>query len=104
MNFIRRLALQEKKNLTARVSMLLKSRASLTCFRASFLPGRAKDFSAPRYIKPMEGKNRGLAYILFRNFPTIKQRHPSVSVVCPDLDSNLVPSKYKSATLPFEAL
>jgi len=32
---------------TPRVSMLLKSRASLTCFRACFLPGRAKDLSAP---------------------------------------------------------
>jgi len=31
-----------KKNLmTARVSVLLKSRASLTCFQACFLPGRA---------------------------------------------------------------
>ena len=40
----------KKKNLiTARVSMLLKSRASLTYFRACFLPGRAKDLSAPRY-------------------------------------------------------
>ena len=29
--------------------MLLKSRASQTCFRACFLPGRAKDLSAPRY-------------------------------------------------------
>jgi len=28
--------------------MLLKSRASLTCFRACFLPGRATDLSAPR--------------------------------------------------------
>jgi len=38
---------KKKKNLmTARVSMLLKSRASLTCF----LPGQAKDLSAPRYI------------------------------------------------------
>jgi len=36
--------------MTARVSMLLKSRASLTCFRACFLPGRAKDLSAPRYL------------------------------------------------------
>ena len=37
-----------KKNfMTARVSMLLKSRASLTCFRSCFLPGRAKDLSAP---------------------------------------------------------
>jgi len=33
----------------ARVLTLLKSRASLTCFRACFLPGRAKDLSAPRY-------------------------------------------------------
>ena len=40
-----------KRNLmAARVSMLLKSRASLTCFRACFLPGRAKDLSAPRYV------------------------------------------------------
>jgi len=38
-----------KTNLmTARVSMLLKSRVSLTCFRACFLPGRAKDLTAPR--------------------------------------------------------
>ena len=36
--------------MTARVSMLLKSRASLTCFRACFLPGRTKDLSAPRYV------------------------------------------------------
>ena len=44
------LALQEKKNLmTARVSMLLKSRASLTCFRACFLLGLDKDLSAPLY-------------------------------------------------------
>ena len=41
---------RKKTNLTARVSMLLKSRASLTCFRACFLPGRAKDLSAPRYF------------------------------------------------------
>ena len=41
---------EKKKNLmTARVSMLLKSCASLTCFRAYFFPGRAKDLSAPRY-------------------------------------------------------
>ena len=40
--------LAEKKNLmTARVSMLLKSRASMTCFWGCFRPGRAKDFSAP---------------------------------------------------------
>ena len=40
-----------KRNLmTARVSILLKSRASLTFFRACFLPGRAKDLSALRYL------------------------------------------------------
>ena len=50
LNFLRRLALQGKRNLmTARVSMLLKSRASLARFRACFLPGRAKDLSAPQY-------------------------------------------------------
>ena len=38
------------KLMIARVSMLLKSRASLTCFRACLLPGRAKDLSAPRLI------------------------------------------------------
>ena len=43
--------LTEKKNwMTARVSMLLKSGASLTCVRACFIPGRAKDLSAPRYL------------------------------------------------------
>jgi len=46
--------LAEKKNLvTARVSMLLKSRASLICFRACFLPGRAKDLSALRCNYPL---------------------------------------------------
>jgi len=38
---------EKKKNLmTASVSMLLKSRGSLVCFRAFFLPGRAKDLPA----------------------------------------------------------
>ena len=58
MNFLRRLALQErKKNLMAAlISLLLKSRASLTRFRACFLPGRAKDLSAPRYVLLGKGK------------------------------------------------
>ena len=50
----------KKRLMTSRVSMLLKSRASLTCFRACFLPGRAKDLSAPRYVnykEPTEAKN-----------------------------------------------
>ena len=43
------LCLVGKKLMTTRVSMLLKSRASLTCFRACFLPSRVKDLKAPRY-------------------------------------------------------
>jgi len=38
---------RKKNSMTALVSMLLKSRASLTCLRACFIPGRAKDLSAP---------------------------------------------------------
>jgi len=37
-----------KKNwMTARASILLKSRTSLICFRACFRPGQTKDLSAP---------------------------------------------------------
>jgi len=39
---------RKKKNLTtARVSMLLKSRTSLTCFRACFLPGWLRTYQYP---------------------------------------------------------
>jgi len=49
-NFLRRLALQEKETLTKnRVSMLLKPRVSLTCFRAYCFPDWAMDLSATRY-------------------------------------------------------
>jgi len=41
--------LAKKKLMTTRVSMLLKSHASLTRFLACFLPGRAKNLSTPRY-------------------------------------------------------
>jgi hypothetical protein len=54
---------KKKKLMTAHVSMLLKSRASLTCFRTCFLPGRAKDLSAPRYVnykQPTEAKNNAI--------------------------------------------
>ena len=40
---------RKKSLMTARVLMLLKSRAFLTYFRGCFLPGRAKDLSAPLY-------------------------------------------------------
>ena len=45
------LAGKKKSLMTARASMLLKSRASLTCFQACILPGRAKDLSAPRHVE-----------------------------------------------------
>ena len=79
---------RKRKNfMTARASMLLKSRASLTCFRACFLPGRAKDLSARRYLATRSGQKNvkctyfvslfttnknssGLFVPLFRYFPT----------------------------------
>jgi len=42
-----------KKLMTVRVSMWLKSRASLICLRGCVLPGRAKDLSALRYISSL---------------------------------------------------
>jgi len=50
-----------KNLMTARVSMLLKSRKSLIFFRACFLPGRVKDLSAPTYS--YSGYIRPLKYI-----------------------------------------
>ena len=47
--------------MTARVSILLKSRASLTCFRACFLSGRAKDLSAPSYLV-LKGEKRSISH------------------------------------------
>jgi len=44
------LCLAEKRNLTARVPMLLKSLWPLTSFRACFFPGRPKDLSVPRIV------------------------------------------------------
>ena len=49
--------------MTVRVSMLLKSRESLTCFRACFLPGRAKDLSAPRYTQLDRKQERLTHYV-----------------------------------------
>jgi len=42
----------QNKNLTAARFSMLKSRASLTCFRACFLSGQAKDLSALLYFFP----------------------------------------------------
>jgi len=51
---------RQKNLMTARV-LMLKPRASLTSFRACFLPGRAKDLSGPRYIK-ISGKLNGRVF------------------------------------------
>ena len=50
--------------MTARVSMLLKLRASLTCFRACFLPVRAKDLSAPWYSPAFKCTSPGSEVII----------------------------------------
>ena len=63
-----------KKNLmTSCISMLLKSRASLTRFRSCFLSGQAKDLSAPRYVK-LDGKSQ-LLYNLYPFLVPIKFRN-----------------------------
>jgi len=82
-----------KTLMTARVSMLLKSRASLTCFRAYFLPGRAKDLSAPRYMQQFTVMtypvNSRMVEFVVRLFPAVpnkniilytSQRRPGSSV------------------------
>ena len=51
MNFLRHLALQEKKKLDDSSCLdVVEITHFLTCFQACFLPGRAKDLSAPQYI------------------------------------------------------
>jgi len=57
--------------MTASVSMLLKSRASLICFRACFLPGRAKDLSALRYCVRIPAVHAGYARFAYRVYRRI---------------------------------
>ena len=94
--------LARKKNfITARVSMLLKSRAFRTCFRACLLPGRVKDLSAPRYRVLIENLNTSLltpwcrvlleqltASQLVKKFPAFMQPegsfpHSQMPATCP---------------------
>ena len=52
--------------MTPRVSMLLKSRTSLLCLRAGFLPDRAKDLSASRQKEvPQQDVTNQLAFLPF---------------------------------------
>ena len=65
-----------KRNLmTARVSILLKSRVFLTCFRTCFLPGRTKDLSAPRVI------NRNCRTLDYRHVAPILQNGDSPQTI-----------------------
>ena len=64
--------------MTARVSIFVKSRASLTCFRACFLPGRAKDLSAPRVFKPIRVLQQKAATD-FNSTNTAVSLHPPAS-------------------------
>ena len=67
--------------MAARVSIFLKSRASPTCFRACFLPGRATDLSAPRYYR-MENRE-----ILFRFLTVTDFFFPHIRDTSPWADS-----------------
>jgi len=58
----------KKNSMTDRVSILLKSRASLICFRACFLPGRAKDLSVSREYK--SGALESVGWIFIIRAPT----------------------------------
>ena len=81
---------KKKKNLmTACVLMLLKSRASLTCFWACFLPGRAKDLSAPWYKWNLDMLN-------ILHFPCI--------MLFIKIQQNTLPSFYRSYYLQWHVL
>ena len=68
--------------MTARVLVLLKSRASLTCFRACFLPGRAKDLSASQHSIPVTISDiRLLTFELVQPIPAVAWARGSVSSV-----------------------
>jgi len=75
--------------MTAHVSMLLKSRASLTCFRACFLPGRAKDLSAPRYV------SHSTLICAFKNFGLVPLKAVFRRFVKPSLGPSIAPRGYR---------
>jgi len=54
--------------------MLLKSRASLTFFRACFLPVRTKDLSAPRYSRGFEALLAWFDFFILSQPPTANAR------------------------------
>ena len=95
----------------ARVSILLKSRASLTCFRACFLPGRAKDLSAPRYFAKSTNYEapRHAIYSLPVTRPPQQQTPNAIYVTCTTVtEPNNLPavshSAHRSDCLATEAI
>jgi len=80
---------RKKKNLmTARVSTL-KSRTFLTCFRACFLPGRAKNLSAPQYkARHWTRSWDGSVHILVSPQPT-SYRQDCISVLSSSTNRNI---------------
>ena len=78
-----------KRNfMTARVSLLLKSRASLTSFRVCFLPGRAKDLSAPLYFT----LNSYFLIFFYQSYPCNKDKGiavPLQACTCPEVSRRL---------------
>ena len=63
--------------MTTRVSIYLKWRASLICFRACFLPGRAKYLSAPQY----KGLDRALGIYEDKLHTIYRQLHMKLSAL-----------------------
>jgi len=55
--------------MTFRVSMLLKRRMFLTCFRACFLPGRAKGLAAPQYWMSCQSPSLALSGAVYCQIP-----------------------------------
>ena len=79
--------------MTLRISVLLKSRVSLTCFRACFLPGRAKDLSAPRYFFKVH-LNISLPSVprYLKWFLSFRFNHQNVICVCVFFHTHHIPS------------
>ena len=85
-----------KKNLmTARVPMLSKSRASLTCFRTCFLPGPAKDLSAPRYFE----ENIYIQVLTLRSVP-VKVKQTTINPTIANSEIYFLPIAY--SILPYK--
>jgi len=104
-----------------RVSMLLKSRASLTCFRACFLPGRAKDtyqnpgtMTGDSLVDIVTGQQAGPSCLLCwqrqeifvfsrtSTQPLVQQLHPALNlgVKLPDRETDQSPPSSAQKTLP----